>query len=100
MTLQMMRQKGCHGLNLGASPVHLQRKVKITEGGGEMLTTLMKTGSGLLGAGLCKLQAALLGVQDMCLRQDDPSWTPPHAGLQATTPGYGKQPTCSVSPET
>lgn len=32
---------------------YLQRKVKITEGGGEMLTTLMKTESGLLGAGLC-----------------------------------------------
>lgn len=31
MTLQMMRQKGCRGLNLGASLVHLQRKVKINE---------------------------------------------------------------------
>lgn len=33
--------------------VHLQRKVKITEGGGGMHATLMKTVSRLLGAGLC-----------------------------------------------
>lgn len=53
VTSEMMRQKGCRGLNLGALPVHLQRKVKITEGGGEMHATLMKTVSRLLGAGLC-----------------------------------------------
>lgn len=53
VTSEMMRQKGCRGLNLGSLPVHLQRKVKITEGGGEMHATLMKTVSRFLGAGLC-----------------------------------------------
>ena len=47
------RQKGCCNLNLRTLPVHLQRKVKVTEGGGEMHATLMKTVSRLLGAGLC-----------------------------------------------